>query len=223
MKPKHLVSIVLIGVVLAMLMRKGGGVANVQPLVYKESLEQVAAQINGEELTLRELAFYVGTVEYNVQQEALVYDPDDPNRYWSMRIKGGFTNAVARNNTMQMALHDALFYQMAKKEGTTLDADEKEQVQNKLEDFWEDLTERQGEQALGISQKEAGSVIEKIACAQKYQAIYAELHNRSYKDYDFTGKPYQKLLKKQDYKIYNGVWNRVSFGNVTYNNKKKED
>lgn len=223
MKPKYLVSILLIGVVLAMLMRNGGGVANAKPLVYKDSLEQVAAKINGEELTLRELAFYVGTVEYNVQQEALVYDPDDPNRYWSMRIKGGFTNAVARNNTMQMALHDALFYQMAQKEGITLDADEKEQVQNKLEDFWEDLTERQGEQALGISRAQAEAVIEKIACAQKYQAVYAQLHNRSYEDYDFNQKSYQKLLKKQDYKIYNGVWNRVSFGNVTYNNKKKED
>ena len=34
---------------------------------------------------------------------------------------------------------------------------------------------------------------------------------------------YQKLLKKQKYKVNAKVWNRVSFGNVTYNNKKKED
>ena len=58
------------------------------------------------------LAFYVGYEEYQIQQEALVYDLDDPNRYWSMRVEGGFMNAVARKNAMQMALHDELFYQM---------------------------------------------------------------------------------------------------------------
>lgn len=109
MRPKHLVSIVLIAVVLVMLMRNNNSMTNARPLVYRESLDEVAAQINGETLTLRDMAFYVGYEEYQIQQEALVYDPDDPNRYWSMRVEGGFMNAVARKNAMQMALHDELF------------------------------------------------------------------------------------------------------------------
>ncbi len=121
--------------------------------MYRESLDEVAAQINGETLTLRDMAFYVGYEEYQIQQEALVYDPDDPNRYWSMRVEGGFMNAVARKNAMQMALHDELFYQMAMEEGLTLDDNDQKHMDNKLEDFWEDLTERQGETALGISEK----------------------------------------------------------------------
>lgn len=96
MRPKHLVSIVLIAVVLVMLMRNNNSMTNARPLVYRESLDEVAAQINGEKLTLRDMAFYVGYEEYQIQQEALVYDPDDPNRYWSMRVEGGFMNAVAR-------------------------------------------------------------------------------------------------------------------------------
>lgn len=96
MRPKHLVSIVLIAVVLVMLMRNNNSMTNARPLVYRESLDEVAAQINGETLTLRDMAFYVGYEEYQIQQEALVYDPDDPNRYWSMRVEGGFMNAVAR-------------------------------------------------------------------------------------------------------------------------------
>lgn len=96
MRPKHLVSIVLIAVVLVMLMRNNNSMTNARPLVYRESLDEVAAQINDEKLTLRDMAFYVGYEEYQIQQEALVYDPDDPNRYWSMRVEGGFMNAVAR-------------------------------------------------------------------------------------------------------------------------------
>ena len=223
MKPKHLVSIILIVVVLVMLMKKNNSMTNARPLVYRDSLDEVAAQVNEEKLTLRDLAFYVGYEEYQIQQEALVYDPDDPNRYWSMRVEGGFMNAVARKNAMQMAIHDALFYQMAVSAGITLEADDRKHMDNKLEDFWEDLTERQGEKALGISKKDAKKTIQRIAYAQKYQEIYAQLHNCSYDDYVYTADRYQTLLKKQKYKIYNSVWNRVSFGNVTYNNKKKED
>ena len=223
MRPKHLVSIVLIAVVLVMLMRNNNSMTNARPLVYRESLDEVAAQINGETLTLRDMAFYVGYEEYQIQQEALVYDPDDPNRYWSMRVEGEFMNAVARKNAMQMALHDELFYQMAMEEGLTLDDNDQKHMDNKLEDFWEDLTERQGETALGISRKDAKKTIQRIAYAQKYQEVYAQLHNRTYDDYAYMEDSYQKLLKKQKYKVNAKVWNRVSFGNVTYNNKKKED
>ena len=191
MRPKHLVSIVLIAVVLVMLMRNNNSMTNARPLVYRESLDEVAAQINGETLTLRDMAFYVGYEEYQIQQEALVYDPDDPNRYWSMRVEGGFMNAVARKNAMQMALHDELFYQMAMEEGLTLDDNDQKHMDNKY--------------------------------AQKYQEVYAQLHNRTYDDYAYMEDSYQKLLKKQKYKVNAKVWNRVSFGNVTYNNKKKED
>lgn len=58
-------------------------------LCSRESLDEVAAQINDEKLTLRDMGFYVGYEEYQIQQEALVYDPDDPNRYWSMRVRRG--------------------------------------------------------------------------------------------------------------------------------------
>ena len=58
-------------------------------------------------------------------------------------------------NAMQMALHDELFYQMAMEEGLTLDDNDQKHMDNKLEDFWEDLTERQGETALGIFRKDA--------------------------------------------------------------------
>lgn len=224
MKTRHLVSIILIVVLLVLLVRNSEGSRNGQPIVYNESLEKVAAEMNGQELTLRDLAFYVGYEEGSIEQEALAYDPDDPQRYWNLRVKGGFMGAAARKNVMQMALHDELFYQMAKDEEITLDDEEKAHVENRLSDFWEDLTERQGETGLGITKEDAKKTIEKIAYAQKYQEIYAQLHNRKYDDYASTAKQYQALLKKQKYRIHRNVWNRVSFGNVTLtHNKKKED
>ena len=224
MKTKHLATVILIAILLSVVIRNSVGTRSGKPLVYNESLDLVAAQVNDETLTLRDMAFYVGYEEYRIEQDAIVYDPDDTGRYWSLRIKGGFMTAVARKNAIQMAVHDTLFYQMAQKEGITLTADDRQHMDNKLEDFWEDLTERQGEQALGISRKDAQKTIERIAYAQKYQVIYAQLHNRKTDDYAYTTKTYQALLKTQKYRINNRVWNRVSFGNVTLShNLKKED
>lgn len=111
---------------------------------------------------------------------------------------------------------------MAMEEGITLDDDDQKHMDNKLEDFWEDLTERQGKRHWGFPGK-MPKRRSRIAYAQKYQEVYAQLHNRTYDDYAYMEDSYQKLLKKQKYKVNAKVWNRVSFGNVTYNNKKKED
>ena len=74
-----------------------------------------------------------------------------------------------------------------------------------------------GDQRMGISEKDIQMTMRKMALAQKYQEIYAELNNKSYEDYDFTEAPYKKLLKKQDYKIHDKVWKRVSMGSITLN------
>jgi len=101
-------------------------------------------------------------------------------------------------------------------EGITLDDNDQKHMDNKLEDFWEDLTERQGETALGISRKDAKKTIQRIAYAQKYQEVYAQLHNRTYDDYAYMEDSYQKLLKKQKYNIQqmelNGQMRKISKG-----------
>ena len=85
-------------------------------IVYPDSLELVAAEINGEELTLRELAFYVAYEEMQVEEQAVLYDSEDPGHYWNIRTQEGFTRVNARKAVMQMALHDELFYQLAQGE-----------------------------------------------------------------------------------------------------------
>ena len=45
-----------------------------QQLVYTESLDKVAASVNGTKLTLREIAFYVAYEEAEVETQAFAYD-----------------------------------------------------------------------------------------------------------------------------------------------------
>ena len=77
-----------------------------QNIVYNEHLEDVAVTVNGKELTLRDMAFYVAYEEMNVEKQALVYDSDNPNKYWNIHTNGEFVRVTARKAAMSMAIHD---------------------------------------------------------------------------------------------------------------------
>jgi hypothetical protein len=216
MKPRYVVTVVLFVVALTLVAQnsRGSGQRG-ESLTYKDSLELVAAQVNGQELTLRDVAFYVAYEEALVEEDAEVYDSENPKRYWNARVEGGFVWAVARDTVIQMAIHDEIFYQMAVEEEIGLTADEKEEVRLTLDDFWADLTDRGGEQKLGVTEAEIAATVERIALAQKYQDLYAEMHERSYEDYEFTADAYTALLEEQDYSINDTVWRKVGVGTVT--------
>ena len=76
---------------------------------------------------------------------------------------------------MSMAIHDEIFYEMAKKESITLTDDEKAALKNSEKDFWYDLSDIDGAKKLGVEKKDIYSSMEKSAIARKYQEIYAGL------------------------------------------------
>ena len=102
-------------------------------------------------------------------------------------------------------------------EGLTLDAAEQKYLENDESDFWSDLTDWQREQ-LGISEEELDSEMEKIALADKYQSIYAEMNQKEYEAYNFNGEAYEALLSEHKYSVNEKVWDRVDFGSVTLDN-----
>lgn len=190
------------------------------PLVYRESLDQEAVTVNGQPLTLRDLAFYVAYEEAQVHRQALLYDSENPARYWNANVGGTYVRVAARDTAMQMAVHDEIFYEMAMQEGISLNEEEENYLAQAEEDFWYDLSGNGGDKRMGIREEDILAALRKITYAQKYQQIYAELHNRSCEDYDLTGKAWQKLLKKQEYQVHEKVWKRVSFGSVSLDYEK---
>jgi hypothetical protein len=184
-------------------------------LVYPESLDLVAATVNGNELTLRDVAFYVAYEEDEVEQQAYVYNPDDTNIYWNMHANYTYIRKAARNAAIQMAIHDELFYRMALDEGITLNDEEESILAEKSEETWTDLVDYGKDVRLGVTREDMEQTLRKIAYADKMQYIYANMQGLDEEDYDFTSDSYLDFLGKQDYKISEDVWGRVDFGNVT--------
>lgn len=186
-----------------------------QDIVYREHLDDVAAVVNGNKLTFRDLAFYVAYEEQQVEKQAVIYDPEKPNKYWNVHTNGEFIRVTARKNAMSMAIHDEIFYEMVVKESITLSDDERKSLENSQSDFWSDLEDVDGAAKLGVTQDEINAAMEKAAIAQKYQEIYAQLNNADTSDYDFSSGKYKKLLEENKYQIKEKMWNRVGMGNVT--------
>lgn len=215
---RYIVTLILALVLIGMIAGTYRNRRMLTPLDYADSLDKVAVTVNGNELTLRELAFYVAYEEAQVQQQALVYNPEDPGDYWDSKLNGIFVYAAASNAAMQMAIHDEIFYQMAVEQELTLSEEEEEALASHIEDFWLDLQEDGKEEKLGVTREDIQHTMERMIYGQKMQSLYAELSNLDYEDYDISGEEYQKLLEEQEYEIRKRVWKRVHLGSVTLEN-----
>lgn len=212
---KYILTIVLAIIVIILGIYAYNANGNRNKIDYASSLDKIAVTVNGQKLTLEDLAFYVVYEEHEVENEAQVYNPENTNKYWNMHIDGEFIRIAARDSAMQMAIHDEIFYQMALDEGIELTDEEKEYAANTQEDFWNDLEDYGQQDNINIEREVYDEAILKIALAQKYQEIHAELNGRKKEDYNFDKKRYKKLLEENKYKINKSIWERIDMGNIS--------
>ena len=89
-KKKYVIIICLVLIFLAILVIAQREYESRQDLVYKDSLDLVAAEVNGVKLTLEDLAFYVYFKEAEIDRLAVLYNPDNPSEYWGLHTDGQF-------------------------------------------------------------------------------------------------------------------------------------
>lgn len=186
-----------------------------EDLVYYESLDMVVANVEGEDITLRDFAVYVAHQEAQVQEQAVIYDSEDTRRYWNMHTDGTYISHAARNEAMSMAIHDTLFYQLSEELDLAFTEEELEMLDNDVNDFWNDLVDEEKDIRLGITKEDVYDTMYRIACAQKSQFIYAKMHSLEYKDFDFYEEEFLSFLEDYNYTVDDSVLSRIDFGDVT--------
>lgn len=204
--------LLLIVLVLGAVSISAGGRRNY--FVYGDSLEEVAAVVDGNGLTLRDLAFYIAYEENLIEEEAVIYDPQDTGKYWRICSEGSSTRSEGKAAAMELAIHDAIFYQLAQAEGIELNEAEERYAANVQADFWSDFGENISRE-LGVDKADLEAVMRKLAYAQKYQSLLAKMQDVNVEEYDISGEKYQELLKEHDWEIREKVWERVHFGSIT--------
>lgn len=185
-----------------------------QKLSFPESLDLVMVTVDGEQVTLREMAFYIAYEEGSMEDAAIIYNPDNTDEYWQLYTNHTFLREQAKQTVLDMTVHDTLFAQMAAKEGVVLSEAEEQYLANEQQDFWSDLTEEQRE-SLSVSEDTLDETMRKMALAQKYQSILAEMEQVDYEDYSIGGTEYEKLLAQHTCELDETTWDRVPFGSIT--------
>lgn len=186
-----------------------------EEIVYNQSLDLVVATVEGQNITLRDFAVYVAHQETEVEQHALIYDSEHPEKYWNIHTDGVYISHAARNEAMSMAIHDELFYQLSKELKLSFTEEEQKILNNDVEDFWADLTEYEKEQRLGISKEDVYETMYKIAIAQKAQLIYANMHGVDFEDFNFYEEEFLEFLEEYEYEVDDSVLSRLDFGDIT--------
>ncbi|MCH5332601.1 MAG: hypothetical protein J1D89_01470 [Agathobacter sp.] len=222
-KRKFLITVALACIVVIFVVYRETTAGGRGKLDYASSLDKVAAVVNGEELTLRKLAFYVAYEEALVQKQALIYDPGDTSRYWNVQIDKVFIRVQARNAAMQMAIHDVIFSDMADEDGVTLADEEEAKLLFEQTNFWQDLVEDEKVERLGVTKDDIFESMRRVALAEKYQSIYEQITGADEGDYDIEQAAYKELLSAQKYKVRKELWRRVPFGNVTLRHERREN
>ena len=186
-------------------------------LVFRDSLDKVVVTVDGKDLTIKEIAFYVAYEETTIEEQAYVYDPEDTGAYWKLHIDGQFIRVAGKQAALDMAIHDEIFYELAQKEGLTLSEEEQMALNNKESDFWSDLTDEQKEK-LGVTEDQIKETITHLALAEKYQNFLAEQSvEDSYDSYSISGENYQKILDEHSVKVRDKVWDKIDFGSIVVN------
>ena len=122
-----------------------------QKLSFPESLDLVVVTVDGEQVTLREMAFYIAYEEGSMEDAAIIYNPDNTDEYWRLYTNHTFLREQAKQTVVDMTVHDTLFAQMAAEEGIVLSEAEEQYLANEQQEFWSDLTEEQRE-SLSVSE-----------------------------------------------------------------------
>ncbi|MDE7321983.1 MAG: hypothetical protein K2N73_04515 [Lachnospiraceae bacterium] len=184
-------------------------------LVYSDSLDLSVADVNGQDLTLRDMAFYIAFDEMIVEEQAQIYNAEDTARYWNLKSDSTYIRQLSKQNAMKKAIHDEIFYQMALDEKLELTQEEEVQLSNVQDAFWDNVMDSNKLERLGVTEKDLNDTIRKIGIAQKYQGVYAAIHQIDMEELDIEGEAYEMMLGNYPYQINERVWEKVNYGDIT--------
>lgn len=212
---KKIIRYIIVGAVCALFLACGlWSWENSRDLEYEECLDEIIFTANGQEVQMKDLGFYILYQEREVENQAKIYNPNNTKDYWNLHVDGVFIQVQAKDTILNMAIHDNLFYQKAVEENLALNAREEQRLRNAISDFWMDLLDGQLEK-MPVSDEYIMEAMRHIALAEKYQTKLAKAKGKSYASYQWDGYEYQKWLEKQDVKVNEKLWEKITVGDIS--------
>lgn len=195
------------------------------PFVYEKHLEDTVVTVDGRQISLQQLSYYVYTVETQIDQQARIYNPEDPLDYWNTYfnsgVEGGYISEMAKDAVLGTCVCDLIYEQMAKEQGCKLTEEEKTSAAEQAEILYAKLSQNQ-RQKTGLTVELVTEILERKALVVKFAADYFEkVDFAGYSGYreelvSYAGDYYQKEILPLHKVEYNeNLVKELSIGRVT--------
>ncbi len=189
--------------------------------VYSRSLSDTVVEIDGEDIALYRLTYYIMIEEEAVNEAAMIYDPEKPWTYWNIYVSNAYVSTSAREITMNYFLRDYVYSRIAIEEGFVLEDSEIEDLKVKARTIYSGLTDKQV--STHISEEDILTAITEKAYADKYVIAMAKEKKLDITEevlsayYGMNSSFFKKTMEAHKVKIKEKIWNQVPMGHVTIN------
>lgn len=223
---KTIIAIILANVVLILF---GIGGKILTRFVYEDHLDDTVVSVDGTDITLREFGYYIYMVESFVQNQALLYDPENPKLWWNTHFSAGLDSQFVCDYAKKVALNtcicDQIYYEEAIKSGIGRDEVLTTQTIGEARVLFLNMTPLQLE-VTGLDEELIIEMHNRHAIASKYaQSLSKELNFGGYdKEPDellnWDGEYYQeKILPMHDVKPNDKLLRKITLGKITVNHE----
>lgn len=185
-----------------------------QTISMEQHLDAVIVTLDEVQITLGELAYYIYAMERVVEEQAVLYAPDDPESYWNTHVNGVFIKLGAKEGVIQAAIRDRLLSQMAAEEGITITPEEKVLLDESAQQEYDAMSDYQKEET-GLEEKAVKETFYKAGMAEKYAKALMVREGLSEEEIAVEGSYYQELLAEHVVRIDEKTWDKVEFGRIT--------
>ncbi len=195
--------------------------------VYEDHLDEPLITVDDTDITLREFGYYIYEIEEFVQNQALLYDPENPKHWWNTHFSAGmdsqFMCDYAKKVAVNTCISDEIYYKRALSEGVVLSGAEEKQAMVEAKMIFSGMTREQLTRT-GLDENILTNMRIKQALANKYSDNLAKTQGFV----GYTGDPdklvkwdgeyYQeKILPEHTVKTNDKVLNRITLGKITVN------
>lgn len=180
---------------------------------YQEHLGDTVFSIEKEEVSLKEIGYYILVMETNYSQAANAYDEENEQHFWNLWTGKAYTREMAKKEVLNACIRDEIYYHEALKEKMSLTEEEQAEIRaaaiseiNKL-----NVSQRA---LFGYELSDFITIQTKIAYARKFVTEQME-EGMTREELDTDGEVYKKIEEEYEISVNDSLWNQVKIGTST--------
>lgn len=165
---------------------------------YEDHLTDIVMKVDEKEISLRELGYYIYTVEKFVDRQARLYNPEDPYQYWNTHFSAGLDSAfmsdMAEDKVYSTCICDYIYESMALEAGYELTKEEEKEAEQKAEELLQEMKPEQKAKT-GLTPE----IVQEIEKRKKLVSRYAEDYIETIDFTGYSGRPEELISAGGDY------------------------